>query len=176
MWQVCLLVKYNIKAKSLCVRLSLSLSLCRCLVKKLIDTDIFTMHLLTPWVWNDWVSVNDVNDDYEVCLLVKYNIKVKSMCVCVSLSLSLSLSVCVCVAASEEIDTDIFTTHFLTPWVWNKLGQLFREWLHWLGFWVILSQYLTPTYTVSICLRKELQGQKLTSTYLPGRLICEHIM
>ena len=28
---------------------------------------------------------------------------------------------------------------------------------------------------VCICLRKELQGQKLTSTYLPGRLICEYI-
>ena len=30
---------------------------------------------------------------------------------------------------------------------------------------------LTSTYTVSICPRKELQGEKLTSTYLLGRLI-----
>ena len=34
---------------------------------------------------------------WQVCLLVKYNIK-GSVCVCV----------CVCLAASEEIDTDIF--------------------------------------------------------------------
>ena len=72
----------------------------------------------------------------EVCLLVYYNIKAKSVCVCVALSL--------CVwDASEEIDSDIFTTHLLTPWVWNELGQVFHEWQQWLGFWGVLSQYLT---------------------------------
>jgi len=60
--EVCLLVKYNIEAKS--VSLSLSLSLCVCVAAdEVIDTDLFTTHLLTPWVWNDWVSsfVNDNN-------------------------------------------------------------------------------------------------------------------
>ena len=65
MWQICLLVKYAIKTNSVCVSLSLSLSLSLCVTAgEEIDTDIFTMHLLTPRVWNDWVSffVNDNND------------------------------------------------------------------------------------------------------------------
>ena len=36
---------------------------------------------------------------WQVCLLVKYNIKAKSMCVCVT--------------AGEAIDTDIFTMHYI---------------------------------------------------------------
>ena len=28
------------------------------------------------------------------------------------------------------------------------LGQLFHEWQHWLGFWGILSQYLTSTWLI----------------------------
>ena len=31
--------------------------------------------------------------------------------------------VCVCVAASEEIDTDIFTTHLLTPYKFVMTGS-----------------------------------------------------
>jgi len=55
MWQVCLLVKYNIKVKSISVCVTAS---------EEIDTDVFMMHLLTPWVWNDWVTffTNDDND------------------------------------------------------------------------------------------------------------------
>ena len=39
----------------------------------------------------------------------------------------------------------------------------------------ITAAEMTSPYTVSIGPRKELQGQKPTSTYLPGRLIREYI-
>ena len=57
MWQVCLLVKYNIKVKSVCVAAG-----------EEIYTDIFTTHLLTPGVWNDWVNFfmnEDNNSNFE---------------------------------------------------------------------------------------------------------------
>ena len=38
-----------------------------------------------------------------------------------------------------------------------------------------IFQKSTSTYTVSICSSKEFQGQKLTSTYLSGQLICEFL-
>jgi len=74
---------------------------------------------------------------------------------------------CVCVCARART--------CLSLCVWH---HEFLEWRQWFRFWGILSQYLTSTsvtYTVSRCLRKELQGQKLASTYLPGQLIREYI-
>jgi len=52
-----LFISCNIKAKSMCVYVYIAAS-------EKIDIDIFTTHLLTPWVWNDWVSFfeNDNND------------------------------------------------------------------------------------------------------------------
>jgi hypothetical protein len=35
--------------------------------------------------------------------------------------------VCVCVAAGEEIDTDIFMKHLLTPGVWNDWVSFFMN-------------------------------------------------
>ena len=46
-------------------------------------------------------------------LFISYNIKEKF--------------VCMCVAASEEIDIDIFTTHLLTPWIWNDWVSFLRD-------------------------------------------------
>ena len=119
---------------------------------------------------------------WQVYLLVKYDMKAKFVCVCVcvclslSLSLSLSLCVCVCVCRCRWRNWYWYIYHALADTISLKqLDQPFGKWRQWFGFWGILSQYLTSTYTVSTCLRKELQGQKLTSTYLPGRLICEYI-
>jgi len=69
MWQVCLLLKYDIKAKCVCVSLSPCVCPRACVAAGVeIDTDIFNKYLLTPWVWNDWISffMNDNNDsDFE---------------------------------------------------------------------------------------------------------------
>ena len=99
---------------------------------------------------------------WQLCLLVKYNIK--ALCVCV----------CVCCWRGRNWYWYIYDT-LADTMILKRLSQLFREWRQWIGYWGILSQYLTSIYTVSICLRKELQGKKLTLTYLLGRLIPEYI-
>jgi len=33
-----------------------------------IDIDIFATHLLTPWVWNDWVNFNAILRDFKPIL------------------------------------------------------------------------------------------------------------
>jgi len=100
-------------------------------------------------------------------LLVKYNIKGNPfVCVCVSLSRPVKKLILV-YFYNALADSDTMSLKWL--------GQLFHEWTQWFEFWGTLSQYLTSTYTVSICPGKELQGQKLTSTYLPGWLIGKYI-
>ena len=55
-----LFISYNIKAKlgpvyvCVCVFICLSLAACE-------EINIFTTHLLTPWVWNGWISSFPVN-------------------------------------------------------------------------------------------------------------------
>jgi len=86
-------------------------------------------------------------------LFISYNIKAKYVCVW----------------------RNWYIYHALTDTMSLKRpGQLLRKWRQWLGFWGILSQHLTSTYMVSICWRKELQGKKVTSTYLLGWLIHEY--
>ena len=103
-------------------------------------------------------------------IYISYNIIAKS-CACVRVCLPLLLCVCVCVclnvAAGEEIDihdalADIMS---LNDWV-NFFANNDND---------SDFEYLTSTYTVSICMRKELQDPKLASTYLPGQLIPEYI-
>jgi len=85
--------------------------------------------MLASWSYNHACLM------WQVWLLVKYNIKAKSVCMCVSLPV-------------------------------KKLILIYLR--H-------TCQYLTLTYTTSICPRKDLQGHKLTLTYLPGQLIREYI-
>ena len=105
-------------------------------------------------------------------IYISYNIKAKSnprMCVCICVSLCL----CVCVCALVCVYHCQWRNLYSPCTCWHH--EFETTGLTWFRFWGILSQYLTLTYTMSICLRKELQGQKLTSTYLPGRLIHEYI-
>jgi len=87
----------------------------------------------------------------------------------------LCMYVCVCVTAGEEIDIHNQLADIMSLNDWVNFFTIDNNDSDFLG---ILSQYLTSTYTtytVSICLRKELQGKKLASTYLPGWLIHEYI-
>jgi len=98
---------------------------------------------------------------WQVCLFILVITSKRNLCVCVyCLPLSLSLSVCRCQ----------WRNWYSLGTCWHHkfecLGQLFHEWRQRFRFWGILSHYLTSTYTVSIWLRKELQGQKLTLTYI----------
>jgi len=125
-------------------------------------------------------------------IYISYNIKAKSQVwVCVSLSVCVCVCICPCrwsklfgvtslfIYISYNIKAKSCVCVCLCRCLWRNwysqrtcwhnefqwLGQLFCDWRQWFRFWEILSQYLTLTYTVSICLRKELQGQKMASTY-----------
>jgi len=67
-------------------------------------------------------SYNQACLKWQLCLLVKYNIKANSLCVCVY----------VCVAVGEEINWywhiyDALADTMSLKW----LGQLFRQWCEW---------------------------------------------
>ena len=99
---------------------------------------------------------------WQVCLLVKYNIKAKSVCVCVSLYLSL----CVCVSLKKLI------LIYLQRTCWHHEFEMTES-----AFWRMktMIRILTLTYTLGICQRKQLQGQKLIlsagSMFMPVYII-----
>ena len=95
--------------------------------------------MLASWSYNQACLM------WQVCLLVKYNNFLHQSKICVCVCTRVCLSVSLSHTHGEEIDTDIFTTHLLTLWVWNDWVSFFCEWRQWLGFWGILSQYLTST-------------------------------
>jgi len=127
---------------------------------------IIDSHLLLTTGTSRWLaiiskSLHIANLAFHLTsLFISYNFKVKSVCVFVYRR-----------RWRYWYIYDALADTLSLKW----LGHLLHEWRQWLGFWRILSQYLTLTYMVTICLRKELQGQTFTSTYLLGRFIREYI-
>ena len=79
---------------------------------------------------------------------------------------------CVYVCVGDEIDIpiDIFTMHLLTPSIWNEWVSLFP-----MTTMIPILKDFKPILDLDLYGEHMPEGQKFTSTYLLGRLICEYI-
>jgi len=92
--------------------------------------------MLASWSYNQVCLI------WQVCLLVKYNIKVKTVCVCVLFLIKECVMLIMCCCQWRNwywYIYDALADTMSLKW----LSQLFQEWQQWFRFWGILSQYLT---------------------------------